>query len=340
MLEKVLLDVCEEMSEFLDRDQVEKLKNVLFVNFHGKTIVDAKYEIVLAETEDDMRLLRMFKASKLISGRTNKTLKQYIDELRHFRNAVGKRFCDITTMDLRWYLGMLQESRGNKMSTIHNKIRYINSFYTFLVKNGILTYNPVDKIETPRMEQVIRKPFTVEDMEAIRKCCDNVRDRALIEFLYSTGLRVSELSSLNIGDIDLYKKEFTVMGKGNKERTVYFSATACFHLKDYLRWRQEVEGEILENINDKPLFVSVRGKHDRMMKAGIEALCRKIAKKSGVENVHPHRFRRTFATNMMNRGMELEKLMKLMGHTKMDTTLIYCSVGQETVKNSYAKCCA
>lgn len=340
MLEKIIIDICHQMSEFLSKDQSDKLKNILFINFRGKAIAEDKCEIIPAETDDDIRLLQLFKASKIISGRAEGTLKQYIDELRYCRNTIGKKFADITTMDLRWYLGMLQEQRGNKMATINNKMKYLNSFYSFLLNEGLISSNPVSRIEPPKIPKVVRKPFTVEDMEAIRKSCEHIRDRALIEFLYATGLRVSEAASLNIGDIDMAKKEFTVVGKGNKERTVYFSSMACFHLKDYLKWREEAEKDTIDNLKDKPLFVGIRAPHERMEKPGIEAICKKLGKLAGVDNVHPHRFRRTFATNMVSRGMKLEELMKLMGHAKMDTTLIYCSVAQESIKNSYAKCCA
>ncbi len=340
MLEKILLEVCEMMNDSLNCDQMAKLKNVLFISFRDKTIVEEKCEIIPAETDEDMRLMTLFRASKLVAGRADGTLEQYIGELRYCRNSIGKSFKDITTIDLRWYLGMLQEQRGNKMSTIQNKIHYLNSFYSFLLNEGVISSNPVSRIETPKVEQTIRKAFSAEDMEGIRKCCSNVRDRALIEFLYSTGLRVSELVSLNVNDIDIVKKEFIVIGKGNKERTVYFSDVAAFHLRDYLRWRIQETGLTMEQIQEMPLFISTKKPFNRMQKPGIESLCRKIGNKAGIVNVHPHRFRRTFATNMMNHGMKIEELMKLMGHSKMDTTLIYCNVGQQNIKNSYVKCCA
>ncbi len=340
MLEKILLEVCQIMSEVLDSGQIEKLKNVLFITFRDKVIVEEKCEIIPIESDEDIRLMQLFKASKIIAGRADGTLEQYIGELRYCRTSIGKPFKDITTMDLRWYLGMLQEQRGNKMSTIQNKIHYLNSFYSFLLNEGVISSNPVSRIETPKVEQTIRKAFSAEDMEAIRQCCTHVRDRALIEFLHSTGLRVSELSSLNIGDIDMVKKQFLVTGKGNKERIVYFSDVAAFHLKDYLKWRVTIENSTLEEIKHKPLFICTKKPFNRIQKPGIELLCRKIGEKAGIENVHPHRFRRTFATNMMNRGMKIEELMKLMGHTKMDTTLIYCNVGQENIRSSYYKCVA
>lgn len=338
MLEQIILEVCQQMSEALNCEQLGMLKNVLYVCFRGKEISEEKNEIVPAEGDEDMRLLQLFKASKMVSGRSDGTLKQYIRELRCCRNSIGKNFRDITTMDLRWYLGMAKEHRKNKTTTLQNKIHYLNSFYSFLLNEGIISNNPVSRVEMPKIEQVVRKTFSAEEIESIRKSCTHVRDRALIEFLLSTGLRVSELASLNISDVDMDRKEFTVTGKGNKERTVYFSASAGFYLKDYLKWRTQAQSASVEQLSSEPLFTGTRKPYNRLSKAGVEYLCRKLGKSAGVENTHPHRFRRTFATNMAARGMKMEELMKLMGHSKMDTTLIYCNVWQENIKSSYGKC--
>lgn len=337
MLEKILLEVCQQMSDVLNEEQLCKLKNVLFINFHEKIIVEEKREIIPTEKDTDMAQLQMFVTAKKIAGRKDNTLKAYVSELIYFRNTINKRLEDVTTMDIRWYLGIMQQ-RGDKISTIQNKIRYLNSFYTFLVSEEIITKNPLARIETPKMDTVIRKPFSNLDMEAMRKACENPRERALIEFLYSTGLRVSEVCSLNVSDLDMYKKEFTVIGKGSKERIVYFSDPAYFHLTEYLNWRIEKEGLTFDELYNKPLFVTSAKPYNRMSKGSIRSLLKKISKKSGIANVHPHRFRRTFATNMMNKDMRLEDLAKLMGHSKIETTLIYCDIQQENVKNSYRKC--
>ena len=338
MLEKIIMDVCQQMSDVLDKEQIQQLKNVMFINFHDKKIIEEKCEIIPAESDEDVRLIKLFRASKLVAGRADSTMEQYIAELRYCRNTIGKSFREITTLDLRWYFGMMQEQRGNKMATIQNKIHYLNSFYSFLLNEGLIRSNPVSRIETPKLEQTIKKAFSAEDMEAIRKCCTHVRDRALIEFLYATGLRVSELVSLNVGDIDMSRREFTVIGKGQKERTVYFSRAARFHLKDYIKWRMKEESLTAEELKEKPLFVRTRKPHARILKAGIEALCRKIGAECGVENTHPHRFRRTFATYIAARGMKIEELAKLMGHAKLETTLIYCNIEQEGIRSSYSKC--
>lgn len=337
MLEKILLEVCRQMSSVLNNEQLNQLKNVLFINFHNKTVIEEKNEIIPVEKDTDIALIQMFVASKKIAGRKDNTLKAYVSELIYCRNTLNKSLKDITTMDLRWYLGIMQQ-RGDKISTIQNKIRYLNSFYTFLVKEEMIAKNPVARIETPKMDVIIRKPFSSLDMEAMRKACENPRERAIIEFLYSTGLRVSELCSLNVSDIDMYKKEFTVVGKGNKQRIVYFSDSAYFHLSEYLNWRMEKEGLTLDELHKASLFVSISKPHNRISKGSVRILLKKISKKSGVANIHPHRFRRTFATNMMNKDMRIEDLAKLMGHSKIETTLIYCDIQQENVKNSYRKC--
>lgn len=340
MLEKILIEVCQSMGRFLNDDQIHKLKNVLYIAFRDKTITESKEEIVLAEPSEDTKLIQAFVASKAVAGRGKRTLQQYVREIKICQTTIGKPLKDITAMDLRWYLGLMQERRKNKPVTLQNKIRYLNSFYTFLEKEGILSTNPVSRIEAPKIPKSIKKPFNSEEMEALRKACVHTRDRALVEFLYSTGLRVSEISSLDVSDIDMTQKELTVIGKGSKERTVYFSAAASFWLKEYLDWRMSVERLSFEELSSKPLFACVKKPYNRILKPGIESLCHSLGKLARVENVHPHRFRRTFATNMMNRGMKMEELMKLMGHAKIDTTLIYCSISQENIRSSYTKRCA
>lgn len=228
MLERLLMEVCQIMSDCLSENQMVKLKNTLFIVFHGKSISEENHEIVPAEEDVDVKLMKIFRASKLVSGRSDGTLKQYISELRCCRAAIGKPFRDITTMDLRWYFGMLQEQRGNKMITIQNKIHYINSFYSFLLNEGIISSNPVSRIEVPKIGKEIKKPFSSEEMESIRKNCTHVRDRALVEFLYSTGLRVGEVVSLNIGDIDMANREFVVNGKGGKGKDCLFFPCSMF----------------------------------------------------------------------------------------------------------------
>lgn len=239
MLEKILVNVVQQMSECLDEEQLDKLQNILYINFHGKKIMEEKNELMATGTDSDTAKVRMFVASKRISGRQNNTLAQYVREITNCRNALRKNFEDMTTMDLRWYFGMLRERNKISMVTLQGRMRYLNSFWTFLQREKLVDDNPVARIESLRIESTIKKAYSAQKLESLRMACENPRDRALIEFLYATGVRVSELCSLNVGDIDLYKQEFKVMGKGRKERNLYISDSASFYLFRYLKWRKE-----------------------------------------------------------------------------------------------------
>ena len=337
MLEQVLLQVCQEMATCLDEQQLKKLENVLFINFQGKKIENESYELVETGTDNDMHKIKLFCASKKVSGRQRSTLEQYVREIKKCRDTLNKRFEDITTMDLRWYFGILQERDHNSLVTVRGKKRYLNSFWTFLQQEGMVKSNPVARIETIKVESTIKKAFSAQELEAMRESCDNPRDRALIEFLYATGLRVSELCSLNVGDLDLYKQQFDVMGKGRKERTVYISDTACFHMYRYLKWRMKKESLTLDELANRPLFVNMKAPYNRITIAGVQYIVKKVGKVAEVGNVHPHRFRRTYATDLLNRGMRLEEVMVLMGHSKVETTLIYCNIKQDSVRESYRR---
>lgn len=337
MIQELLMNVLQQMSTCLDEEQLEKLQNVLYIQFHDKKIEEETYELEATGTDSDTAKVRMFVASKKVSGRQDNTLAQYVREISNCRNALNKPIEDITTMDLRWYFGMLRERNGISMVTLQGRMRYLNSFWTFLQKENLVKDNPVARIESLRIESTIKKAYSAQELEAIKLSCNRERDRAIIEFLYSTGVRVSELCSLNVGDIDLYKQEFKVMGKGRKERHLYISDVASFHLFRYLKWRSQKEGLTIEELANRPLFATAKKPYERLTVAGVQYLVKQLGKKAGVGNVHPHRFRRTFATDLLNRGMRIEEVMTLMGHTKIETTLIYCNIKQDNVRESYRK---
>ena len=182
------------------------------------------------------------------------------------------------------------------------------------------------------MEKVIKKPFSAEELEALRVNCIELRDRALIEFLYSTGVRVSELVALNVGDVEIGKQELIVYGKGSKERKTYLTDGAKFYLRRYLQSRSQEEG-----LAGKPLFETLDKPHDRLTVAGVQHMLRELGKRAKVDNVHPHRFRRTIATDLLNRGMPIEQVKTFLGHEKLDTTMIYCTVKEESVHSSHRK---
>ncbi len=336
-MEQLLENVINQMTPHLSPDQLEHLSNVLYVNFHDKEIVDSCTEVTTAGLDGDEAKIRMFIASKRAVNRQPNTLRQYVREIRNMLQFTGKHLEDITGMDLRYYYGVMREKRGIKMSTMQTRLHYLSSFWDFLTAEELVRSNPVKRVGTLKLEKTIKKPFAAEDMEALRTGCIELRDRALVEFLYSTGVRVSELVALNVGDIEMGRQELIVYGKGSKERKTYLTDSAKFYLLRYLRERCMDEELTMEQLQARPLFVSLDHPHGRLTVAGVQYMLRQLGCRAGVENVHPHRFRRTIATDLLSRGMPIEQVKEFLGHEKLDTTMIYCTVKTENVQASHRK---
>ena len=324
------------MTQYLNQEQLEHLKNSLYINFHGKEICDECTDIIPIEMDGNTAKLKMFIASKKAVNRQDNTLKQYTREIRNMLNFLCKPIEDITGMDLRYYYGVMREKRHIQMSTMQTRLHYLSSFWDFLITEELVHNNPVKKVGLLKIDKTIKKPFPAEELEALRVNCSNTRDRALIEFLYSTGVRVSELVSLNVDDINLSKQELIVYGKGSKERKTYLTDSAKFYLERYLKSRC-LDGKTIDDLKQEPLFVTLDLPHNRLTKAGVQYMLRQLGKQSGVKNVHPHRFRRTIATDLLAREMPIEQVKEFLGHEKLDTTMIYCTVKEECVRSSHRK---
>lgn len=337
MLEKILENVINAMVPYLDSGQLEKLNNVLYIEFHGVEVVEQCTELSATGEDGDEAKIRMFLASKKAVNRQDATLRQYTREIRSMLDFLGKRLEDITGMDLRYYYGIMRERRHIKMSTMQTRLHYLSSFWDFLITEELVHSNPVKKVGLLKLEKTIKKPYSAEDMEALRSSCTTLRDRALVEFLYSTGVRVSEAAALNVGDIWMDRKELIVCGKGSKERRTYLTDSAKFYLRRYLQVRGKDEGVSPEEMKELPLFVTLDRPHGRLTVAGMQYMLRGLGKRAGVKNVHPHRFRRTIATDLLNRGMPIEQVKEFLGHEKLDTTMIYCTVKEEGIQASHRK---
>ena len=337
MIEKILENVINAMVPHLEPDQLEKLNNVLYINFHGVEVMEQCTELIATGTDGDEAKIRMFVASKKAVNRQENTLRQYTREICNMLTFLGKRLEDITGMDLRYYYGIMREQRHIKMSTMQTRLHYLSSFWDFMITEEMVHSNPVKRVGLLKLEKTIKKPYSSEDMESLRSNCIELRDRAIVEFLYSTGIRVSELVSLNVGDIEMGKQELIVYGKGSKERKTYLTDSAKFYLRRYLQVRCKDEGITIEDLQALPLFVTLDRPHNRLTVSGIQYMLRQLGERSKVKNVHPHRFRRTIATDLLNRGMPIEQVKEFLGHEKLDTTMIYCTVQQECVQASHRK---
>jgi site-specific recombinase XerD len=254
------------------------------------------------------------------------TLEQYALAIDMLLADIGKRLPDIKTNDIRYHLAMYQTTRNVEKATVDNRRRNLSSFFSWLAKEEIIIKSPMIRIAKIKSEVEVKLPFSDDDIEKMR-CATMVtrnskRDRALIEFMLTTGCRVSEIVNLDISHVNFLREEAIVKGKGNKERKVYISRTAMHYLQEYISDRE---------INaDSPLFANKFGK--RWSKQSIEKLIKSIAKKVEVDNAHPHRFRRTFATNALNKGMPVQCLQKILGHQSLDVTMRYCTVDDDTAR--------
>lgn len=336
MLEGIIRDVCRDMEQSLTQEQLRRLESIMYIHMKDLRIEKECRELETVEPDNDARIVKEFIASKRISGRADSTLDQYSHEIWKCRTAIGKSFKEITTADLKAYLGIMREYQGNSLTTVNNKRRYLNSFFGYLSNEGKITGNPVSRIEAIKEPTRRKKAYTAEDLEAMRAKCGHVRDRALLEFLLATGLRVSEASSLDVGHIDLYKQTFTVIGKGNKERRAYISDSAMYHLSRYLQWRMQRESITWEQLQSRPLFATIKAPYSRLENNGIRCALKRIGAAAAVTNVHPHRFRRTFASEASHRQIPLEDLKELMGHVKLDTTLLYID-NERDIEAAYRK---
>ena len=279
--------------------------------------------VIEADVSNDY--LKAFLDAKEIEGRSHKTIKRYEYILGRALKSIGVSVRSITTFHLRSYL-IDAKNQGMSDRTLEGVRSILSSFFGWLWKEGMIERNPCANIGPIKCKKQIRLPFTSEEIERMKESCDNIRDKAIISFLLSTGCRISEACDLNKEDVNFVALECKVLGKGNKERTVYIDAITAMLLRRYFLSRSD---------NHEALFV---GKGSaRMTPGGIRARLKTIEETSGVEDIHPHRFRRTLATTLINRGMPIQEVASILGHDKIDTTMTYVYIEKDNVKNAYRK---
>lgn len=278
--------------------------------------------------QNGQNYLRVFLDTFRQNGKSEGTIEQYRLHLSRMLSYVGKNVEDIDDDDLIAYMEKYKALRHVSNRYMNNIRLVFNSFFRWLQRKKVIMRNPVDGLEPIKYKQAVKKPLSPEELEKVRCACEQERDLAIVEFLYSSAVRVSELCRLNRDDICWEADDVMVLGKGNKEREVYLNARAHLHLRQYLESRTD----------DNPaLFVGTRAPHERLTKSGIRNILKKVGNAAGVSKVHPHRFRRTSATDLLRMGMPIEQVQELLGHVKIETTRIYCTVTKEQVRASHRR---
>lgn len=282
-------------------------------------------EIVLANDDKRQKAIQMFIVTKKVEGCTENTIYYYIGTLRRFFNEINQRLEEVTADQIRYYLAIRSTRDKLSKTSQDNELRVLKSFFKWCSGEEYIEKNPTENIKAVKKEKRIKRPFSETELELIREKAKSKRDKAIVEVLYSTGVRVSELCGMNISDIA--NDEIVVFGKGEKERTVYLNARAKIAIAEYLKTRAD---------NENALFIGERNKK-RLCKGGVERMIRELGKIAGVPNCHPHRFRRTAGTIALNRGMPLEQVQQMLGHEDIATTTIYARSEERNVKASHGK---
>lgn len=319
-MDEKLVTILNEMSDYLSIAQMKKLQEVLL-----KTLSENETEKTEISNDEYMQL---FLDAKRIEGCSNRTIQYYHDTIVHFLLRITTPVRRVTTDEIRSFLVSYQQINNCSKVTVDNVRRNISSFFSWLEEEDYILKSPMRRIHKIKTKTPVKEIISDESIEKIRDGCGELRDLAMIDLLYSTGIRVGELVNLNIANVDFDLRECIVYGKGDKERRVYFDAKAKLHLQKYLHSRTD----------DNPaLFVSLDSPHDRLKISGVEIRLRELGKKLDLKKIHPHKFRRTMATRAIDKGMPIEQVQKILGHSQIDTTMQYAIVNQNNVRASHQR---
>lgn len=318
-LENILLD-------YMEPDEVNEVSDKIILMLGNYEVLKERNDSDLQDTANE-NIISLYRGSLVVDGKSENTIYQYIRIINKLCEFIKKPITELTVYDIRYFLASEKE-RGISERSVENFRSYLSSFFTWLTNEEIIQKNPMRNIKPITYKDEIRKPFTEVEIDKLRSACRTNKERAIIEMLLATGVRVSELTQMEVSDI--ISSEFKVYvkhGKGGNSRTTYITPVALEYLNKYLSERTEKAGTAL--------FYNKN--HEILRSGGIRHILKEIAKRSGVTNVFPHKFRRFFACTLSKRGMDIHEIQRLMGHKKITTTLCYIYTEDEQVKASYRK---
>lgn len=319
-MENQIYNILNDMSDFLNIAQMKKLQEILIKRLDGDDLI--------AEEISNHSYLDMFLTAKRIEGCSDRTITYYKATIEQLLKDITEPLRRMTTEILREYLVRYQKKNNCSKVTVDNVRRNLSSFFSWLEEEDYILKSPMRRIHKIRTKTVVKETISDESIEILRDGCTEKRDLAMIDLLFSTGMRVGELVNLNIEDLNLQERECIVYGKGDKERKVYFDARTKLHIEEYLRTRKD---------SNAALFVSLNYPYNRLKISGVEIRLREMGRRLKIDRIHPHKFRRTMATRAIDKGMPIEQVQKLLGHQQIDTTMKYAMVNQSNVKASHRR---
>jgi len=321
-----LQSVEQFLLPILDPSKVKEVTEKITIVLNDYEIFERCTEIIPLDDKNE-KLIKRYCACLLVEGKSQKTVYQYSRSIRRLSEFLQKPFTETKTYDIRFYMAS-EKQRGVSDRTLENTRANLSAFFTWLTAEEEISRNPMQAIKPVKYTNEIKKPFSEVEIDKLRSACKTAKERALVEALLATGVRVAELSDMEIRDVDGKALKVEIRhGKGGKSRTTYITPVAMERLEIYLSTRTEKEGVCL----------FYNKKHKKLLPTGARYILNTLAKRAGVTNVHPHRFRRTFATKLAKRGMDIQEIQKLLGHSDVNTTLKYVCVDDENVKSSYRK---
>lgn len=312
--------IINDMMDILNISQMKRLQEVLIKRLNETD------EII--ETVDNYNYMEMFLDAKSIEGCSERTRLYYRSTIVNMLDTINLPLRKMTTEILREYLTQYHSRSNCGKVTIDNIRRNLSSFFSWLEEEDHVIKSPIRRIHKVKTGTTVKEVISDESIEIMRDNSNNARDLAMIDLLYSTGMRVGELVNLDISDVNFEERECIVYGKGDKERKVYFDARTKLHIQNYIMERFD---------SNKALFVSLNRPYQRLKISGVEIRLRELGKKLNINKIHPHKFRRTMATRAIDKGMPIEQVQRLLGHQQIDTTMRYAMVNQNNVKSSHRK---
>lgn len=305
-------------------DDISKITGIFIIQLNKYEIAKKSTEVAIRDTTSE-QLLKLYGGTLLTEGKSQKSVYGYIRLLTRFMHEIGKPLMEVNVFDIRVWLAKMQQKVS--LRTCENYRSYLSAFYQWLTKEEILAKNPMAKINPIKYEDEVRLPFSEVELDALRSACKTPRERAEFELFVSSGVRVSELCAMNITDINLDSLDVLVReGKGNKQRTTYINTVCAIHLKRYL-----------ESRTDHEPYLFITKNHTRLTKSAAESDLKRIGRRASVPDTHPHRCRRTFASNLARKGMDVRTIQQLMGHANINTTMGYITLTSEHIKNEYRR---
>lgn len=341
-MNKVVDEILVEIRKICNDEIFHKIDSILISKLHNYEIIEKNKEdkeLIVYEMSESQKQYQMFFIAKKIEGLSDRSLRVYKNSIDKLIKFFHKPFNEITTDDMRYYLANYQRKGTAQAVTIDNERRYLSTFFNWLETEEYIHKSPLRKVKKIKCKKVVKKAFSSKELEMIRMTAEKEpneykkrRQLALIEFLLSTGARATELSNTLVTDIDFETGEVLITsGKGNKERMVWLNPRALMRYKEYYENRKGFSQYAFCSL------LTNKGKCNQLKNAGLETDIRELGKKAGVEKTHPHRFRRTCATNLMRRGMAIAEISKYLGHENISTTQIYLEIRDEDIKQSCEK---